>query len=415
MGPPGGQDDEAVRQGTKAVVLVRFNATICEKKQEERFRGFFPFKIASMEKMEEPREAMSLPAAFPGPEAGSRGWRYFLLEPGTYHLDGDAAWYGMFYRVKDPQSVIHPPLALRVPLGRPFVYGGSLSQVCRCEPGLFSDTVTDCASGPVVDETDQARAAAGALVERYGEPFVSLLVPFHTLSAPFGGEEARGLAPLGILVRGGESLHSPDWMNRGLERGLAPGAIFLSDPRGILIFLAYAPVGLLAGSLGGAHSRHRWQPCMERLAGELKDVDPAQEISRRLLDLLKKGGFENTAVLKGDEGYRDLAVKTILPVEILRVSFRECPDSWTFSPEVIVRARLVDAASGAPLREGIFAYGSDKWPRPSYFTQLMPFSVCRPIEDYCEEDPPVTLREELSRAIRLTVEEIVGRWNLRAE
>jgi hypothetical protein len=208
-------------------------------------------------------------------------------------------------------------------------------------------------------------------------------------------------------------------MNRGIGRGLAPGAIFLGDPRGIIFFLAYAPVGLLVGSIGGAHSTGKWQPCMDRLAEDLKGFDPAGELSRRLTDLLRNRGLGNSVVPEGAEDFKEtsrrLGVKTILPVEILRVSFRECPESWTFSPEVVIRARLVDESTGTTLREGVFAYGSEKWPKPPYVTGLTPSPACRPIENYCEEGAPVKMKEELSRAIGLTVEDIVGQWNLRAD
>jgi hypothetical protein len=269
----------------------------------------------------------------------------------------------------------------------------------------------------VRDDSNEARENARPLTDQYGPLFTSLMKPFDTMSGALSVDEIRRLSPAGIVTKNAQGLDTPNWIERGIARGIAPGYyFFVGGPYGVFYFLAYAPIGIAFGSLGGGHSHNKWQPCMERLAGELNMIDPAAEIRAAFTSHLSETGCAPIQYIPSETGFletaREKGLKTVLHSYIDTISFKECSERWTFSVEIKIRVRLLDAVSGDILRDSTFIYTNDEKTAQSYALPLSAPSQCRKIEEYCQDESEHIVKEELLKAISGTVQETMRRWNL---
>jgi hypothetical protein len=411
IGLPVGDEREAVLQKKKSIVLMRINTVLCGK---DRSFSLLPIRYASIDKGENVKDVV--PLSSPSLEGRQKGWIYLILEPGSYFLTTDFKNYNLFTSMPHDARMPGTSFMLHVPKDKPLFYAGSLSHACACKPGFFSDTITDCPPMEVKDESDEAHENARPLTDRYGPLTTSLMKPFGAMSGPFSIDEALLLAPVGIMTKNIERFDSPDWMKRGIERGMKPGYFFFyGGGYGLFYFLAYAPIGLSLGSLGGAHSYNKWQPCMEKLANELNTADPVTEIRTVFTGYLMRHGdapMELPSETDFLEAARKKEQKAVLQSYVETISFKECSERWTFRIETRIQVRLFDTASGNILRDSTFLYTNDKKTAQPYTIPLSPVSQCRKIEEYCQEGSEQIVKEELLKAIRQTAWETVARWNL---
>jgi hypothetical protein len=412
IGPPVGVEREAVLQKKQSIVLMKINTVLCGK---DRSFSLLPIQYASIDRGENVKDIAFLSS--PSSEGRQRGWIYLMLEPGSYFFTANFKNYNLFTIVPHDARMPGASFMLHVPEDKPLVYAGSLSHLCACKPGFFADTITDCLPMEVRDDSNEARENARPLTDQYGPLFTSLIKPFPAMSGPFGLDEALLLPPMGIVTKNTRILDTPNWMERGIARGIAPGYyFFLGGPYGVFPFLAYAPIGIAFGSLGGGHSHNKWQPCMERLAGELNMIDPATEIRTAFTSQFAETGCAPVQYIPSETGFletaRERGLKTVLHSYIDTISFKECSERWTFCVEIKIRVRLFDAMTGDILRDSAFIYTNDKKTAQPYMLPLSLTSQCRKIEEYCQAGSEHIVKEELLKAISETAQETVRRWNL---
>ena len=412
IGPPVGNEREAVLQKKKSIVLMKVNTVLCGK---DRSFSLLPLRYASIDRGENVKDVVFLSS--PSSEGRQKGWTYLTLEPGSYFFSTDFKNYNLFTRIPHDVRMPGTSFMLHVPEDKPVIYAGSLSHLCACKSGFFSDAITDCPPMEVKNESDEAREIAKPLTDQYGPLSISLMRPFQTMSGPLSVDEARLLSPIGIAAKNARNLDTPNWMERGIARGIEPGLFFfLGGGYGVFYFMAYAPIGISLGSLGGAHSYNKWQPCMERLAGELNMVDPAAEIRTAFASHFAETSHAPIQYLPSETGFletaREKGLKIVLQSYVDAISFKECSERWTFCVEAKIRVRLLDAATADILRDSTFIYTNDKKTAQSYMLPLSPASQCRKIEEYCQDGAEHIVKEELLKAISETAGETLRRWNL---
>ena len=91
IGPPVGDEREAVLQKKKSIVLMKINTVLCGK---DRSFSLLPLRYASIDRGENVKDVVFLSS--PSSEGRQRGWTYLTLEPGSYFFTTDFKNYNLF-------------------------------------------------------------------------------------------------------------------------------------------------------------------------------------------------------------------------------------------------------------------------------------------------------------------------------
>jgi hypothetical protein len=231
--------------------------------------------------------------------------------------------------------------------------------------------------------------------------------------------------PMGyVTIAGTKDLVSPKLVKRSMRRYAAPevaetAAALMGVPgvnylavAAATAWVAYLPVGLIVGAIAGKSAEKKWQPCLEELNREIKEIDPAAALQRKLDERLKKFPAAKTVALppEGDPfqvaGQQDL--KSLLQVEVQRLQIRDCQEG-TFCVEVAIRARLWKIPEKSLFLDKALAYTGTRpdEPLPSEIQVPYPFP-CRTMEDYCGPQGRQIFREEIATAIPNLVERLLS-------
>jgi hypothetical protein len=299
-------EGKLVQQHSGVIVLLRLRTamdgiplediTLREKDEKDETIGvtFYGFGVAitRLDPGQSPDITGKKPdTAFISPSAKARrqGWIYYVLPPGSYYLT--------VYDNMDKGASLAPGFLLSVSGEKPLVYAGTLDIGCFV-PATWFSPVLHSSGVSLTDEGDAAKAVAQAHFAHYGPPSNSLMSKYEKTVAR---SPRPALFPMGYATTAGtKDLVSPDWFKRSVGRAAAPetaklAAGLLGVPglnyAGALIgaaYVAYLLVGLIAGAIAGKSAEKKWQPCLQELAQEIKENDPAAALQKKLAETLKK-------------------------------------------------------------------------------------------------------------------------------
>ncbi len=173
--------------------------------------------------------------------------------------------------------------------------------------------------------------------------------------------------------------------------------------------------------------KSKFEPCQKELVQELLDLGSTGKLRLQLREELGKYGIREFELKPGEDPHamaRQKGFKSLLQTDIQQVALRECRPRGTFCVEVVVRARLFDFNANKYLYDTVFLYSDLPWQleRSPFRWAALPFHAhglhvsespaCRNIEAYCREDGRKALREELSRAINLSLKWVLHYFGL---
>jgi hypothetical protein len=235
-----------------------------------------------------------------------------------------------------------------------------------------------------------------------------------TVNVP-GDFSASSIFPMGYVTSAGtKDLVSPKLVKRSMGRYAAPkvaetAAVLMGVPgvnylafAAATAWVAYLPVGLIVGAIAGKSAEKKWQPCLQELAQEIKEIDPAAALQSKLDERLKKFHAAKTVALPPEGDPFQVAgqqgLKSLLQVEVQRLQIRECQER-TFCVEVAIRARLWKLPDKSLYLDKALAYTGTRpdEPLPSEIQVPYPFP-CRTMEDYCGPSGRQIFREEIAAA-----------------
>jgi hypothetical protein len=426
--PSPAEEQEALRQKTQTVVLLRLPATLDNKEvhplAEDRRVLPIHFELANVDTAEPVRKVT--PSALTDETARS-GWAAITLEPGTYFLH---------LELGGTDQPISPVSKFRfiVPRDTPVLYVGTLHLECiskevRTLWGTRREAVDYCFSDAPVGEIEKAITVADAAFPRVRAPVVSLMQPYG-VSLPFG--TLLNLSPVALSrVQLQAELGAPDWMERAMTAGLAPSMLFIGlgavgglqgAAAGAGLAILWAPVGIVLGYLGGKWSAASFEGCRKIIEQSVIEFDTTDQLQNRLAGRLEQWRVQ-TAELRGQVANE---AKSILELQLHRVALNECGyGSEEFCVEVATRVRLFDVATTTYLYDSVLlSTNSALHARPYELVVREPEPVSAEIETqwtglelaaYCSSDGAEIMRGELSRAVDITVSRVVKDLGLRFE
>jgi hypothetical protein len=426
-------EQEAIRQNKKAVVLFRLTGSL-DKKEVRLLRenivsdqsnyALLSFGLANLDVGE---ALKTLPVATataswaqsfiyfsPSSEAAENGWGAFLLESGTYYLRITSHVKGILEPIPEFRFVV-PPNA-------PLVYIGSLHVACTTvEDGgwfggrkfYYGSCLSDAAAA---DEAIAAKQVAQASFRDFGPPSTMIMQRYNSEVPP---GTISTTTPLGLLVpRGKIDVGSPDWIRRAIGIGLLPSALFslgASGP-GVAAALLWAPVGAALGYAGGKWSESKWEPCRQALQESLSAFDPMAVLGTKLKSELERAGMTTIEIATDAAGAKASDVETVLIAQIQGVMLRFC--SPTLCLEMVTRVRLFEPATESYLHDRAFVYLNSK----ASTRELQPYESLvtdatsgRDLETYCGEGGGEILQRDFSKALDATVRGLVQNLDLSAE
>jgi hypothetical protein len=182
-------------------------------------------------------------------------------------------------------------------------------------------------------------------------------------------------------------------------------------------YVAYLPVGLIAGAIAGKSAEKKWQPCLQELAREIKENDPTAALQRKLEERLKKFHASKTVALppEGDpfQVASQRGLKSLLQAEVQRIQIRECQERGSFCVEVAIRARLWKIPDKSLYLDKALVYtGTRPYERLPSEIQVPVPSPCRKMEGYCGPQGRQIFREEIAAAIPNLVERLLSEVGL---
>ncbi len=255
------------------------------------------------------------------------------------------------------------------------------------------------------------------------------MAPVSPLLAP---ASRNAFLPLGVLVSSSaQEVESPNWLTRSMSRttglgqpgfGTVAGEILRESASGlggyagagiVIGYLMYLPVGAAIGAIAGASASRKWQPCLEDLNRELRDLDAPALLSRELGDTLGKYCPAPPQLLAPDEAQWPPAarsqLKSLLKAEIFRIAIRDCADRDSFCVEVALKARLADAAGQTVFYDRVLVYSGTP---PGDELRASKRSPCRKMAEYCDAAGRQVFREEIATGIRSLVDKLLDDMGL---
>ena len=465
---PDAADSQSLRAGEKAIVLFRHQSVYDSKPRETL--GTYPmegfgFEMGCLDEDDKPLAPVILLSS-PSDKECKEGWAYLVLKPGSYYIavaragaDQNppatirTATLGRWGHLSEKSIDLDRTWWFHVPQGSGVVYIGSFSNTCRTGRGIFGNLIDRCTEVAVRDETESARSIAAARFDEYGHLRTSLVREYQpALEIPketFGGMRWSGIGyeaqihpmfpeerssaamrpvsagaelyPMGLVATAGRELAFPGWRTkaladavtmgglvdwRDLGGGYPPGAIAAA------YLLFYLPPAALVGAVSGDWKDRKWKPCAERLLRELSEAQPLRRTEEAVLSAAPPGSGRLLPSADRDEDLISLAardrLRSVLKLEVTRVSFMECGPGDSVSLDMAFRWRLWDAASRNLQQQRVVVFGNPagRATNTGFFASrpwelFLPASpVCRPMEQLCTEQGYVEFREELEKGIR---------------
>ena len=412
-----------IQQHSGVIVLLRLREVVDGKPSEdiklreknERAGYGFVVDIGRLDPGQSPDLAVKRPDAAlisPSAEARRQGWIYYVLPPGTYYL----TVYDM-----EKKGTLAPGFLLSVSGEKQLVYAGTLDIACKKS---FLRGPGQCSGVSLTDEGDAAKVLAQAHFAQYGPISTSLMSKYDKAVAV---SQRPTIFPMGYITSAGtKDLGSPEWVKRSIGRAagttgtaeLAAGLMGVPglNYAGALIaaaYVAYLPVGLIAGAIAGKSAEKKWQPCLQELAQEIKENDPTAALQRKLNEELKKFHDSKTVALppEGDpfQGSGQRGLKSLLQVEVQRIQIRECSERGSFCVEVAIRARLWKIPGYSLYLDKVLVYtGTSLYERIPSEIQVPGSSPCRKMEGYCGPQGKQIFREEIAAAIPNLVDQLLS-------
>lgn len=468
-------DGEAIRTGEKAIVLFRHQSVYDSKPRETL--GTYPmdgfgFEMGCLDEGDKPL-APVISLSSPSEQARKDGWAYLVLKPGGYYLSVARAGadqnppatiriatLGRWGHLSERSIDLDRTGWFHVPQGSGVVYIGSFSNACRTGRGIFGNLIDRCTEVAVRDETEAARSIAAARFDEYGHFRTSLVreyqpaleIPRETLrgmrwsgigydaqiQSMFPEERSSAamrpvsagaeLYPMGFAVTAGRELAFPGWRTKALADAVTMGGLVdLRDlgggyPPGSIAaayLLFYLPAAALVGAVSGDWKDRKWKPCAERLLRELSEAQPLRRTEEAVLSAVPPGSGRLLPSADRDEELISMAardrLRSVLKLELTRVSLMECGPDDSVSLDMAFRWRLRDTASGDLLKERVVVFGNPagRAANAGFFASrpweiFLPASpVCRPMEQLCTEEGYAAFRQELETGIRAAARHIL--------
>jgi hypothetical protein len=400
----------AMPEKGKAVVLLKVAPDLNGKPLREI--GWLPSRsyLLTLTPMDWPETSNEFGDAFtdsPSPESREAGWIYWVLEPGTYHLEVIPP-----DKLKTVEAGVSPhgrqqasmQFQFFVPRERLVVYVGSLLVSCKGKANWSGPRVEKCSRLRVENQADTARTVAESGFRYHGPVSTAVMREYGgPVSAQAGGQ----LLPMGLLTACTKDIASPNWTRRALLRnvrwpvGLLEGA---SGPYVAAVAGGYMVFAVVRGEL----TKKKMQPCLQEITRELYDLDPAAILSHSLTSLMKKNGLPGLTELKRENCLAAVAanpgLRSLLEAKIIRMELVECRGSQSnrFCVEVALRARVLNLASGEFVYDTVLVHSyADNAVRVSkpYEVAVSYSSRCREIEAYCGDKGREVFRREVSEAM----------------
>ncbi|WAC08514.1 MAG: hypothetical protein OS130_04785 [Thermodesulfobacteriota bacterium] len=420
---------EVTQEKRKSVVLFRCSAKIDSQKNEGS--GRFYWVIATCDNLYSSTNNLNF-YDFPSAEARKDGWVYFMLEPGTYYLEVSPK----VDTLKNSHYFTPDSFWFSVPQGNKVIYIGTLSTACETTRGLISRQVDQCSEIKVIDQTESAKVIARASFRQYGSLSSVIMKP---LSRPRTTRTMGELVPMGYTTTSTQELNSPNWKRRNIISAMGMGigleklsfkrdgsSQFVNDhpylsaflnlsapPVAILYSVYYLPVAFTGGVIAGEVSEHKWQPAIQGLQQELQENDPAAMLSSAFKTSLSQ--YDATAPInlkEADDPFvraKQLGLKSIFEANFLNIELSECKERGCFCIVVNMRSRVWETASKNLLYDSVSQYSNKAIrEKPVFFVTEVGggCSECRKMEDYCGPEGRKFLKDELSKAIQLSVQKI---------
>ncbi len=401
----------SVSTGQRSVVLLRLETTFNDQPVVTRKLGLSeagPFALA-LANLDRNGPIEPEPVTMPAGESKEGTWCCLVLEPGTYYLWSALPNIHPRDLSADPKSI--GGWRLEVPPGAPVVYAGSLQLKSKGRRFINERFVKEIRSN-LVNEP----AAAAAFVDRnlagLGPMTVSLLQRYGDW---IGDSPASDLLPARALA--------------AVSGGYGPGA-----GGGLVLALAYAPFGWLAGRVKGSSDAHTWQPCLEDLAQEIRLFDPLAYLRSNLAAQLGTNGIlAGTPSPVGDVVWTaadSQNCRSVLQADVARFQLREA--SGGFCLEALLRVRVWDALSRQCCFDAHWLYSHPQGKQlpgesdgaapsailehlfpPPYVTRLSVSPQSYRREDWCGAGGRKILRDELTKAIHQAVGQTTDALGLR--
>ena len=237
--------------------------------------------------------------------------------------------------------------------------------------------------------------------------------PDQTVASP---QKIRVILPLGYVATSTRDLASPDWVKESVKRTTGIGTWMDGETLGGLMgatqigaaaacaYVAYLPVAAAVGTIAGKSAGSKWRPCLQELAREITEVDPAATLQRKLAKELDRFRDAKTVALspEGDPFLTaaQRGMKGFLQAEIQRIQIKQCEERGSFCLQVSLRAQLWTVPEKCLYLDKVLVYTS-YLPRklPPSEVWVLGTSPCRTMEDYCGAAGKQRFREELTAAI----------------
>jgi hypothetical protein len=431
---PSEGEERLIQQHSGVIVLLRLRTLVDGKPTEsitlrERDHSNYGFGVAvtkldpgqSPDKIEK-----RIDTGFISPSAGAKrqGWIYYVLPPGSYYL----TVYDNMVR----GDSLTPGFLLSVSGQNKMVYAGTLDIGCIMGHGFLFPVAFHASGVSLTDEGEAAKVLAQAHFAQYGPISTSLMSKYEK---PVAVSQKPAIFPMGYITGAGtKDLGSPEWVKRGIKRGAAldsgtaeiaaglmgvPGLNYAGALIGAA-YVAYLPVGLIAGAIAGKSAERKWQPCIQELAQEIKENDPTAALQRKLGEELKKFPDSKTVALPPEgeafKGSGPRELRSLLQVEVQRIQIRECSERGSFCVEVAIRARLWTIPGYSQYLDEVLVYtGTSLYERLPSEIQVPGSSPCRKMEAYCGPQGRQIFREEIDAAIPNLVEQLLTEVGLQFE
>jgi hypothetical protein len=194
---------------------------------------------------------------------------------------------------------------------------------------------------------------------------------------------------------------------------LTGGLSFLA----IIAYAAYVPGAAAVGAIVGKSAEKKWQPCLQELAPEIGEIDPAAALQRKLAEELSKFRDSKTVALplEGDpfQTAAQRGLKSFLQAEIQRIEIKECQEKRSFCLQVSLRAQLWKVPEKSLYLDKVLIYTSSL-PRKFQPSEvwILGTSPCRKMTDYCGAQGKQLFREEMAAAIDNLVKRLSVEMNL---
>ncbi|MGB5539786.1 MAG: hypothetical protein WBO37_06845 [Gammaproteobacteria bacterium] len=403
----------AVQDNARSIVLFRITGTDDEQPisawetgWDRTFIRLDPVKLASLP----PGFIPGAENRTPSVEAQHAGWRYLLLEPGSYRIRINTP-YGEQGTWRDARgSTRHPSFWLNVPDDRPVIYAGSLHLSCSTRDA--GTGYKSCSSE--ISLSDETEAATD--ISRLNFP--GLGKPEKTLVSRYGGplprEALSRLWSMKIMPGEDKGLDHPDWKAKAHERyfgrgdsGGGGGNCYGPGCGGLILFaLVYWPIATALESSEVAAAERAWAPCMQRLADELRTLDIPGVLGQRLAESTAATGINNSGRTRNVTDEDNSLQDGTLEIALQRIQFRQCSQADSYCLELSVRVRLTGSTKESIIYDAILTYSNgtawySKEERGIQRLQevVQPESVCSDLGRFCGAGGQEVLRQELMKGV----------------